>query len=121
MKLEDISPIYVGGFQIPISIETHHMETAGLVGRYLHDEARIVMRGGMTPQVSALTLLHEILHAAVEIYLEGLPEGVSEHVVAMMANGLFQILQDNPDFTAYVSGGFDEDEDDDTTSESVDA
>ena len=104
MKAIDVSPLRVGGFVVPVEIENQHLHVAGLVGRYLGDEPRIIIRDDLTAQTIAETVLHETLHAIVEIYLEGMADNISEHVVAMISQGLFQVLQDNPELTEYVSG-----------------
>lgn len=104
MQVTDVSPVYIAGFTVPIVVENHHLQVANLLGRYLGDEPRIIIRDDVSPQMMAETTLHEVLHAICGLYLES--QEISEYVTAMIAQGLFQVLQDNPEFTKYVSGGF---------------
>ena len=106
MQVTDVSPVYVAGFTIPIEIETHPLQVAHQLGQYLGDEPRIIIRGDVPPQMMAETVLHEVLHAIGGLYLES--QEISEHMISMLAQGLLQVIQDNPEFTKYVSGGFEE-------------
>lgn len=107
MKVTEVSPLTIAGFTVPVEVENHHLQVAGLLGRYLGDEPRIVVRDDMSPQMVAQTTLHEVIHAVIGIYLEGHTD-LSEHVIAMIAQGLFQVLQDNEALTQYISGGFED-------------
>lgn len=107
MQITDIEPLLIAGFVVPIKVENHHLQVSNLLGRYLGDEPRIILRDDVSPQMIAETLLHEVIHAIIGLYLEG-HEDVSEHVVAMIAQGMFQVLQANQEFTKYVSGDFED-------------
>ena len=110
MKVDEVGPLRIGGYQIAVDVENQHLAVAGVLGAYACDELKIMMKDEGPPQLVAETLIHEVLHAIAEIYLEGYADGVSEHVVAMLGQGLFQVLRDNPGFAAFVTGGFDEPE-----------
>lgn len=108
MLVQEVGPLSIGGYKIDVAIENQHLEIAGLLGRYLNDDTKIMLRDTMPKQVIAETLLHEVMHAIAEVYLEGMPDGIHEHVIAVLSQGLFQVLQDNPDFTFFVAGGYEE-------------
>lgn len=105
MDLTKVSPLYLGGFEIPVVDESDKLKLAGLVGYYDGDEPSIQLRSvGVGEQSQAQTLLHEALHAVAYIFLEG--EEVGERVVAGMSQGIFQLLADNPGFVDVITGCF---------------
>ena len=106
MKANEIGSLRIGGYQIPVNIENQHLAIAGVLGVYAGDDLKIMIRDDGPAALIADTVLHEVLHAITEIYLEGHTECVSEHIIAMLAQGLFQVLQDNPNFTSYVAGKY---------------
>jgi hypothetical protein len=48
------------------------------------------------------TLVHEVLHGLFREY--NLPEDHEEHVVTCLANGLCQVVRDNPEFLKVLKG-----------------
>ena len=114
MELKEVETIRVGGYTFVVSIDNHQMETVQLLGRCVTDDLRIIMRDNAPKAILAETLLHEVVHAIFDVYMEGIDDKInSEHVVAMISQGFFQVLQDNPEFTYFVSGGFEDEEEED--------
>tara|TARA_Y100000310_G_scaffold336580_1_gene421529 strand:- start:1694 stop:2050 length:357 start_codon:yes stop_codon:yes gene_type:complete len=109
MNLNNIGPLRIGGYWIPIEVDNPHCHMTGLLGRYAGDDTKIIQRDDNLPaQVVAETNLHEVLHGIAEIYMEG--TDVPETTIAMLAQGLFQVMGDNPDWVFFVSGGYEEPE-----------
>lgn len=109
MNLDEIGPLRIGGYQIPIEIDNQHCHMTGVLGRYAGDDTKIIQRDDNLPkQVIAQTCLHEVMHAINEVYIEGID--IDEHIIAMLSQGLFQVMQDNPDLVFYIAGGYDEPE-----------
>lgn len=78
-------------------------------GEFIAETSVIKLAKNQRPSEELNTLIHEILHAIVYTYGLNNDAGVlkktqdEEQVVAVLANGLQQIIRDNPKFLAYVS------------------
>jgi hypothetical protein len=78
-------------------------------GEFVPETSVIKLAKDQRPSEELNTLIHEILHAITYIYGLNNDAGpfkktqVEEQVVAVMANGLQQILRDNPHLLAYVN------------------
>ena len=78
-------------------------------GEFVPETSVIKLAKEQRPSEELNTLIHEILHAITYIYGLNNDAGplkktqVEEQVVAVMANGLQQIIRDNPQLLAYVN------------------
>jgi len=78
-------------------------------GEFVPETSVIKLAKKQRPSEELNTLIHEILHAITYIYGLNNDAGplkktqVEEQVVAVMANGLQQIIRDNPHLLAYVN------------------
>lgn len=57
-----------------------------------------------SPEVRANTLLHEIMHVCWSMAALN-DEDKEERIVTALANGLSQVIRDNPDAAAYIIDG----------------
>ena len=96
MNFELTSPIYVGGFAIDVEDATKELTDRGLWGFFSLPLSKIQMRTDLTEQAQAQTLVHEVIHAIENVYLEG--DELTERQVAALSQGLFQVSVDNPNF-----------------------
>jgi predicted heme/steroid binding protein len=60
-----------------------------------HAKGTITLRDDLSPQIRRSTLWHESIHAILH---QAGQNGVDESVVESVANGVMQLLQDNPWF-----------------------
>ena len=94
-----------------VAIE-HETKTTGYYGHAQHHHAIIYINPDMTDDVKRLTLLHEVLHAALEV-MAGSPDwddldpksqkNREETVVRTFESPILTILQQNPDLVAYLT------------------
>lgn len=58
----------------------------------------ILVKKGLSPKVSALTLLHECLHAISDVYKADL----TEHQIECLENGLGEVIVRNPQLFMFL-------------------
>jgi hypothetical protein len=98
----DVKIQYVGKKEDSKWCKDHH-------GEFVPETSVIKLAKEQRPSEELNTLIHEILHAITYIYGLNNDAGplkksqVEEQVVAVMANGIQQIIRDNPSFLAYVN------------------
>lgn len=69
-------------------------------------EQQILLRSGIKGQMAADTLLHEVIHAIEAIYALDL----KEEQVRLVATGLTQVFQDNPEFYGWIAERLEEED-----------
>lgn len=95
--IASMSPMSIGGHPITVNICEQGIETDPTTwGLYSPTTGQIILDHRQTDSCLASTLLHEVLHAAIETQGIVLPPGVEEHVVRVITNGLFQVFMANP-------------------------
>lgn len=67
-------------------------------GEYLPQSGKILISTGMLPDVEQNTVLHEVIHAVMDQYCPQLIDADEEAVAHAVANGLCQVVRDNPHF-----------------------
>lgn len=73
-----------------------------LDGQHVPNKCLIQIAPGLMPTHEANTLLHEVLHAVLHAAGVGLLLEEEEKIVLAMANGLCQVMKDNPDFLPFM-------------------
>lgn len=92
----------------------HKTQTKGYYGHSEHTEAHIYLNPDAAPDVTRLTLWHEILHCLGETVmgdpnwreLGGNPEdkdAAEEVVIRMLEHPTLAVLRDNPELVAYLT------------------
>ena len=102
MKLPE--HLKVGGINYRVEVDQETTEAAGAYG--LTSLAKCWIKLGASPpnapgRVRA-TLVHEALHAIIDCYNGGENAVIDERTVDNLANGIYQVLRDNPEFVAAV-------------------
>lgn len=64
--------------------------------------ATILVKEGLPPQMTAMVLLHEVLHAVHEVTGLEYVAGGEEPLVNALGYGLAQVWRDNPDFINFM-------------------
>lgn len=94
--------------KLPSSIQIGHLHVAVVAmtdrsssrkdadGWFDYQRATIEVWDGLSPQVKAEILLHEILHAACIVGNTGVEGEVEERVVTGLAPVILMLLRDNP-------------------------
>ena len=100
MNFDELGWIRVGGFHVSVVDGTEALEYQSLDGAWLGSEHLIQIRTNIDPQSQAETLVHEICHAINAVYLE--PCELTEAVIALFSEGLFQVIVDNPQLLAEI-------------------
>ena len=101
MDIDNLGPIYLGGYAIKVEDASKELCDRGLMGFMSTLNMKIQIRTEDTSgQVAAQCLVHETLHAIDEIYSEG--NNLTEAQVASISQGLYQLIVDNPDFLAAI-------------------
>ena len=101
MKLQDIDDILVGGLVIEVNTPTADLINNGLLGHYLPAQLEIGIRQDLPLQLQANVLTHELIHSIANVYCEGL--NLNEAQVAGIAQGMYQVLTDNPDVVKFIT------------------
>jgi len=100
MTYDEIRPIIVGGLEIEVAEDTHNLQMVDLMGKFESLQSTIYGRLDVPAQLQAQTLLHEVVHAISSIYLETVR--LDETQCALLSQGLFQVLRDNPDLIEFI-------------------
>ena len=79
------------------------VDTDGNFGQTSPVNLEIRLGSASTEQKKRETLLHEILHA-IDFTLSSPKVSIKEPHIKLLAAGLFQVLTENPDVTAYIIG-----------------
>jgi hypothetical protein len=77
-----------------VAVEKMERGGRGNIGECEHDANRIAIGDWLEESVADATLLHEVMHFVSDC----LGLDAKEEVVAGLAQGLFQVFQDNPEF-----------------------
>jgi hypothetical protein len=116
MTIDDLGTILVGGYEYVIDHDDEHDKEMFVMDRMgQHDRlgVRIEIRTDMDEQQKAQTLVHELFGHAIDcVYLDG--QGIGEYAIALMTQGIFQVIRDNPVLVQYVYEAGREFNDDDT-------
>jgi hypothetical protein len=94
MKLTDLPVLLIGGFEIAIVDATEDLGARMLYGEWRESRSILALREDISNQMQVQTLVHEVCHIISAIYLEG--NQLTEQQVAPFAQGLFQLMVDNP-------------------------
>ena len=103
MNPENIEPVVVGGFRYDIRFNSEsdkELYTEGLYAQHDLTCMEIQIRTDLTEQMQGESLLHETVHAIVHTYMSG--NRLDEGQVESMAQGLFQVIRDNPQLVEFV-------------------
>ena len=103
MNPENIEPVVVGGFtyDIRFNAETDkELYTEGLYAQHDLTCMELQIRTDLTEQMQGESLMHETVHAIVHTYMAG--NRLDEGQVESMAQGLFQVMRDNPQLVEFV-------------------
>ena len=95
-----VKSLKVGGLVYRVVRNDVAMEAADFYGSTAGLTSTIMVRHDIDARVLVLTLLHETLHAIANVYMEGFKP--TEQAVGAIAQGLFQVLVDNPKFTRTI-------------------
>lgn len=93
--MKAIKTLRICGFDYSVSFKEAPIVGGELCdGSHNRSTLQIEIREGLPPQMKYLTLWHEILHAIIDS--AALKVENEEAVVEAVANGIVQVLQDNP-------------------------
>ena len=105
MPLSDIMRLKVGGFWYAVTEERDDaLDSACLVGEHDRGNLTLSVKSTLDEQAKALCLVHEVTHAISSVYCSGCE--LSEEAVEGVAQGLFQVIRDNPVLTNYVNSPY---------------
>lgn len=85
----------------PLDVE----KNPGALGVHMPVSHEIRIAPGLNKKEEANTLLHETLHAVIEHSGIQMSDEAEEQLVLAIANGLCQVIQDNPTFLSYLTKG----------------
>jgi predicted transcriptional regulator len=91
--------VRISGLNFNIAVEDNEDFTDDLMGQYDHRRRLIRLSDRVTPEQQRATLLHEILHDIDQ----AVDADLTEHQVSSINRGLYAVLQDNPEVTAYLT------------------
>ena len=95
MPLSDIMRLKVGGFWNTVTEERDDaLASACQVGEHDRGNLTISVKSTLYEQAKALCLMHEVTHAISSVFCSGCE--LSEEAVEGIAQGLFQVIRDNP-------------------------
>lgn len=95
--IKDMSPLTLGGHPITLRICEQGIETdPSTWGVYSPTTAEIILDNRQTDSCMASTLLHEVIHAAIETQGVVLPNAVEEQTVRVITSGIFSAFMANP-------------------------
>ena len=103
MNPENIEPVVVGGFRYDIRFNSEsdkELYTEALYAQHDLTRMELQIRTDLTEQMQGESLLHETVHAIVHTYMSG--NRLDEGQVESMAQGLFQVIRDNPQLVEFV-------------------
>lgn len=90
----------------------HSRQNKGLLGSTNADEATIHIKPGLAPDVTRLTLMHELIHAVIEStmgnpdpasFTGDTPDDRNELMVLAFEHPMLALVADNPDVMAFLS------------------
>lgn len=103
--------VVVGPYRLTLTVDQAAIDRATverggneLAGSYDSSTGRIAIKPGLTPDLTADCLLHEILHAVCEVAGKPLDDETEERAVSALAPTLLDTLRRNPDVTAWLMG-----------------
>ena len=98
--------VKVGGFSYSVKESNEFTQGAGVYA--LVDHRRLEIHIGVEPPTDPLrvreSFLHELVHAVANVYGLGAGEPLAEPWAEALGSGLFQVLRDNPEATAFILG-----------------
>lgn len=95
--IASLTPLNICGHPIDLEIATPNPECEPTNwGLYSPIAGKIVLEARQTDSSLVATLLHEMLHAAIDTQGIVMPDALEEQVVRIITNGLFQLLMSNP-------------------------
>jgi hypothetical protein len=97
--------IRVGYVDYRIIPTTKEVEEEGAIGYHSPTAHVIMVKPGLNKPETANTLLHETVHAIIEHAGLQLTEDGEEEIVRAVANGLCQVIRDNPAFMPCIVKG----------------
>tara|TARA_Y100000310_G_scaffold293301_1_gene322795 strand:+ start:665 stop:985 length:321 start_codon:yes stop_codon:yes gene_type:complete len=100
MNVKSISPIVVGGYRYKVTTPTTYLRDLNLWAQQDLELMEIKVRDYLPSQHMAASLLHEVVHAIFTSYHGG--EQLPESCVESLAQGLYQVILDNPKLVKYV-------------------
>ena len=103
MNPENIEPVVVGGFRYDIRFNSEsdkELYTEALYAQHDLTRMELQIRTDLTEQMQGESLLHETVHAIVHTYMSG--NRLDEGQVESMAQGLVQVIRDNPQLVEFV-------------------
>lgn len=93
-----ISYVQLEVFLVPSLVDNDEKEMLGL---YQHDLHCLFIREGLSPQEEAHTVIHEVLHSIYRLY-EVDSFDKEERIVAVVSNGLVDVIVRNPKLLDYL-------------------
>lgn len=95
--IASLNPLNICGHPIELEIARTNSEGEPTNwGLYNPVNGKIVLEPRQTDSSLVATLLHEMLHAAIDTQGVVMPDQLEEQVVRIITNGLFQLLMSNP-------------------------
>ena len=101
MEVTAVGPIAVAGYHYAVTTPTAYLRDLDLWAQQDVEAMEIKVREYLTPAMHATCLLHEIIHAICVGYNGG--EQLPETVVESLAQGLYQVIQDNPRLLQFIT------------------
>jgi len=95
--------VKVGGLIYEILAQPDLMRETDHIGTTKHANLLVTVDATVPLQVQQSTLLHELLHCISNVYLN--PDNLTEEQAYHLEGGLFQVLRDNSEVTAFILGG----------------
>ena len=107
MEISDIGPVAIAGLVFDLE-EDSSLLNDGLYGQCRTEELKIRIRPMIPVTLKAQTIVHEVMHAINDIYLES--RHVDEPSIAGLSQGWFQVLVDNPKLVEFMTGVYESEE-----------
>lgn len=100
------SELKVGPFRYTVSRSPaeNHLSEGQRIGASDHKSLEIALLDGLARDAEAETLMHEVLHCAVNVAGKPLTYEDEEAAVRAMSAPLLDILRSNPELVAYLLG-----------------
>jgi hypothetical protein len=100
-EVNKVATVKIGPFYYSVEyIPDLRDESGKLDGRIRHSQTRIQIEADLNQQMTAQTLLHEILHAVVsQIAMPSL----KEEVIDSLATGVYQVIRENPQLVKMIN------------------
>ena len=81
----------VAGRRYDVSFHDNLVVEESLIGESNQNTGRVRLQSGLSPDLTAITFLHELLHAIDYVYLD---KSLDEKQIAVLGNALYQVLGD---------------------------